>query len=109
METATTTPDSDTTVRDRLMRSLQEMVADAEALLKTAERSGSEQFLAARGRFESRLHQARTELASLQDAASYNVRRAARVADTAVHQHPYAAAGLAAGIGVLVGMLISRR
>jgi len=26
-----------------------------------------------------------------------------------VHQHPYATAGLAAGVGLLIGMLISRR
>lgn len=109
MDAAITPPANDPAVRDRLMRSLQDMVADAEALLKSAQRSGSEQFVAARDKFESRLHQARLELASLQDAASQNVRHAARVADAAVHEHPYAAAGLAGGIGVLVGMLISRR
>lgn len=109
MESATLAPDKDHAVRDRLMSSLQDMVTDAEALLKTAQRSGSEQFVAARDKFESRLHHARGELAALQDSAAYNVRRAARATDTAMHDHPYAAAGLAAGIGVLVGMLISRR
>jgi ElaB/YqjD/DUF883 family membrane-anchored ribosome-binding protein len=37
------------------------------------------------------------------------VRRAARSADIAAHDHPYVTAGLAAGVGLLVGMLISRR
>ena len=109
MDIAAAITDKDHAVRDRLMHSLQDMVDDAEALLKTAQRSGSEQFLAARDKFETRLHQARNELSELQDTAAYQVRHAARVADTAVHQHPYAAAGLAAGVGVLVGMLISRR
>jgi ElaB/YqjD/DUF883 family membrane-anchored ribosome-binding protein len=108
MDTATLA-DKEHAVRDRLSGSLHDMVADVEALLKTAQRSGSEQVVAARDKVESRLHQARGDLAALQDTASYNVRRAARAADGAVHEHPYAAAGLAAGIGVLVGMLISRR
>jgi len=107
MESATTTPDH--TVRDRLAQSLGQLVDDAEALLKTAQHSGSEQFLAAREKVESRLRHARSELDALEDAAAYNVRRAARKADTAVHDHPYATAGLAAGVGVLIGMLISRR
>ena len=96
-------------VRDRLAKSLQELVDDAEALLKAAQRSGSEQFVAARDSLEARVRHAQSELAALEDAAAYNVRRAARAADTAVHDHPYATAGMAAGVGLLVGMLISRR
>ncbi len=95
-------------VRDRLVDSLRGIVTDAQALLKAAQRGG-EPLAAERERFESRLHEVRDELASLQHAAAQNVRRVAHAADTAVHTHPYAAAGLAAGVGVLVGMLISRR
>jgi ElaB/YqjD/DUF883 family membrane-anchored ribosome-binding protein len=99
----------DHAVRDRLMIHLQDLVTDAEALLKTAQRTGSDQFVAARDKFESRLQQARSQLEALQEDASYKLRKAARAADTTVHQHPYASAGVAAGIGLLVGMLISRR
>lgn len=109
MDSVTVASEQDSTVRDRLMSSLQEMVTDAEALLRTAQRTGSEQFVAAREKFESRLHQARGELAALQDTSAYNVRRAARAADGAVHAHPYAAVGVGAGVGLLVGMLIARR
>ncbi len=109
MDAATFNTDKDHADRERLMSSLQDIVTDAEALLKTAQRNGSDQFLAARDKFETRLHQARRDIAALQDNAVYKVKRAARVADTAVHDHPYAAAGLAAGVGVLLGMLISRR
>lgn len=109
METAPTTSTLDNAVRDRLASSLREMVDEAEHLLKTAQRGGSEQFAVARDKFEAQLKRARTELDALQDTAAYNVRRAARVADGAVHDHPYAAAGLAAGVGMLIGMLITRR
>ena len=109
MDATPLTPDKDHAERERLMVSLHDIVTDAEALLRTAQHNGSEQFLAARDKFEARVHQARRDLVALQDSAAYKVRRAARVADTAVHDQPYAAAGLAAGIGVLMGMLISRR
>lgn len=107
MDTPATT--SDQTDQHRLARSLEQLVNDAEAFLKTAQHSGSEQFAAARDRIESGLRHARSELAALEDVAAYKVRRAARAADTAVHDHPYATAGLAAGVGILIGMLISRR
>jgi ElaB/YqjD/DUF883 family membrane-anchored ribosome-binding protein len=107
MDAPTLSPD--TATRDRLAHSLQQMVEEAERLLQSAQRTGSEQFVAARDRFETQLKRARSELDALQDTAAYNVRRAARAADTAVHDHPYAAVGLGAGIGMLVGLLISRR
>jgi ElaB/YqjD/DUF883 family membrane-anchored ribosome-binding protein len=110
MEVATPqTNDKDPAVRERLMSSLQDVVSDAEALLKTAQRSGSEQFISARDKLETRLHEAQRELSALQGAASLKVRRAAQATDAAVHQHPYATAGVAAGVGLLLGMLISRR
>jgi ElaB/YqjD/DUF883 family membrane-anchored ribosome-binding protein len=109
MDIPTTAPDKGQAVRDRLASSLQGIVNDAEDLLKATQRTGSEQFMAARDKFESRLNETRKELATLRDNTANNVRSAVRAADTAAHEHPYTTAGLAAGIGVLVGMLISRR
>ena len=109
MDTATTPSTTDHAVRERLATSLREMVDEADHLLKTAQRGGSEQFAIARDKFEAQLSRARSELEALEDAAAYSVRRAARAADGAMHDHPYAAAGLAAGIGMLLGMLITRR
>jgi ElaB/YqjD/DUF883 family membrane-anchored ribosome-binding protein len=107
METPSLSVDRD--ARERLTSSLKHMVEEAEHLLRNAQRSGSEEFNAARDKFEARLKQARDELESLQESAIYNAKRAARATDHAVHEHPYAAMGLAAGVGVLLGMLISRR
>jgi ElaB/YqjD/DUF883 family membrane-anchored ribosome-binding protein len=93
----------------RLASSLQHMVNEAEHLLSTAARSGDEHFNAARDKFEQQLRQAKNELRDLQGSAVESARRAARVTDHAVHDHPYAAMGIAGGVGLLVGMLISRR
>jgi ElaB/YqjD/DUF883 family membrane-anchored ribosome-binding protein len=106
--TATSTP-ADQASRERLAQSLQQMVNEAEHLLKNAQRTGSEQFSAVREKFEAQLRNAKAELARLEDSAIDNAKRAARATDQAVHEHPYTAMGIAAGVGLLIGMLIARR
>lgn len=110
MET-TTAPvgTAETGTRDRLAHSLQQVVDEAEHLLKNAQRTGSDQFNAARDRFESQLRSAKAELNQLEKTALDNARRAAHATDHAVHQHPYTAMGVAAGVGLLIGMLVARR
>ena len=107
MDAVTTT--TDTSARERLAESLKHMVDEADNLLAKAERTGSDQFKAAREKFELQLHQAKEELRRLEISAIDNAKRAARATDHAVHEHPYAAMGIAAGAGLLIGMLITRR
>jgi ElaB/YqjD/DUF883 family membrane-anchored ribosome-binding protein len=109
MDTTTTITASDTNARERLTQSLKHMVDEADHLLAKAERTGSEQFNAAREKFETQLLHAKDELRRLEMSAIDNAKRAARATDHAVHEHPYAAMGMAAGAGLLIGMLISRR
>lgn len=104
-----TTTASDASVRERLTASLKDMVDDADQLLAKTERAGSEQFRAAREKFESQLSRAKDELRRLEISAIDSAKRAAHATDEAVHEHPYTAMGLAAGVGLLIGMLISRR
>ena len=108
MDTRTETPTVDST-RDQLASVLHTLVAESEELVKHIQRSGNEQIQGARDRFETTLASARDELEALQDSALRRARRAAKVADQAVHEHPYASMGAAAAVGALIGMLISRR
>jgi ElaB/YqjD/DUF883 family membrane-anchored ribosome-binding protein len=101
--------DADASARDRLAHSLQQMVDEAEHLLANAQRSGSEQFNEARDKFEQQLRQAKNELHQMQGCATDKARHAARAAQHAIQDHPYAAMGLAGGVGLLLGMLITRR
>ncbi len=105
----TTALSSDHTTRDRLSASLKQMVDEAEQFLHSAQDAGSDKFNAARDKFESQLRRARKELAQLQDDAIHSAKRAARTADHAVHEHPYTAMGISAGVGLLLGLLIARR
>lgn len=104
-ETAT----SDTSAREKLAENLKQMVSEADNLLAKAERSGTDQLKTAREKFDTQLRHAKDELRRLENKALDQAKHAARVTDHAVQDHPYAAMGLAAGVGVLIGMLISRR
>jgi ElaB/YqjD/DUF883 family membrane-anchored ribosome-binding protein len=107
--TTSTTTSAEQGSREALAQSLRHMVSEAEQLLKSASSAGGEQFKAARERFETQLDRAKIELKDLEEAALYNAKRAARATDEAVHEHPYVAIGIAAGVGALIGMLIARR
>ena len=60
-------------------------------------------------RAAERLRRAKEEVQRLETEAMLQAKHAARITDRAVHEHPYAAIGVARGVGVLLGMMISRR
>jgi len=95
--------------RESLARSLKELVDEADNLLAKAERTGSEKYTAARDKFESQLRDAKHELSRFETRAIDTAKRAVRVTDEAVHDHPYTAIGIGAGVGLLIGMLITAR
>jgi ElaB/YqjD/DUF883 family membrane-anchored ribosome-binding protein len=104
---STTTPAKP--AEDRVSQHLRTLADEAEALLKSTARAGDEKFDAARERLHGELLHLRTRLADLEATAGANVKRAAHRADETVHAHPYAAMGTAAAVGLLLGVLLSRR
>jgi ElaB/YqjD/DUF883 family membrane-anchored ribosome-binding protein len=82
---------------------------DAEELVRmTADQTG-EQVAAARRKITQSLSQARQELQRMQTQATESARRAAYGVDDYVHTNPWKTLGFAALLGVVVGLLISRR
>lgn len=60
-------------------------------------------------RVAASLRDAKDKLISAEKTAVEKTKQAAKVTDDYVHEHPWRAVGVAAAVGVLVGMLISRR
>jgi len=102
-------PDVTTAQKDRLMSDLRVVIADAEELLRTTAGEVGDSANEARGRIEARLMQAKANLLQLQDAALAKAKAAGHAADDYVHENPWKAIGAAAGIGLVVGLLIGRR
>lgn len=95
--------------RDKLMADLQLVVADAEELLRLTADQAGEGAAELRGRVQGRLQQAKADLVHLQEVAVARVKAAGHVTDEFVHENPWKSIGVAAGVGLVIGLLIGRR
>lgn len=95
--------------REKLVADFRSVVSDTEELLRaTADQSG-ERITVARERVEERLRDSKRRLDELEDSALERARAAAKRTDTYVREHPWESIGTAGAVGILLGMLISRR
>ncbi len=93
----------------KLMDDLRLVIDDAQEMLRMTADQVGESAAGVRARVQARLAQATEELQHLQDAAIARAKAAGRATDEFVHENPWKAVGIAAGVGLLVGLLISRR
>ena len=83
---------------NNLMDDLRAVIADAEELLRATADQAGPRVQDARERAEESLRSARERLEGT-----------GRRLDAQVREHPWAAVGVAAGIGLIVGILLSRK
>jgi len=95
--------------KQQLINDFKVVVADAEALLKATADQGGEAVAAARAKAEASLAEAKAKIADAQAALLVRTKAAARATDEYVHTHPWQSIGAAAGVGVVIGLLIGRR
>ena len=99
----------DAALTQKLKQDLQTVVTDTEELLRATASQTGERVEKIRLRAEDSLRAARARIADTSAAVGERARAAAGSVDEQVHKHPYASAGIAAGLGLLVGLLIGRR
>jgi ElaB/YqjD/DUF883 family membrane-anchored ribosome-binding protein len=102
-------PDYSDVSKDKLVADMKVVIADAEELLKATANAAGDKVTAARARMEDSLRTARIKVAEAQEVVVDKARAAARATDDYVHANPWRAVGIAAGAGLVIGMLISRR
>jgi ElaB/YqjD/DUF883 family membrane-anchored ribosome-binding protein len=93
----------------QLVDDLQAVIRDAESLLKATASQTGEKIEEARQRAADSVRQAKERLSEVEEEA---LRRAQALADDAesyVKGNPWQAVGIAAGIGLLLGLLLGRR
>jgi ElaB/YqjD/DUF883 family membrane-anchored ribosome-binding protein len=95
--------------KDKLVADMKVVIADAEELLKATASAAGDRVSAARTRMEDSLRTARIKLAEAQEVVVDKAKAAARATDDYVHANPWRSVGIAAGAGLVIGMLISRR
>ena len=95
--------------KDKLISDLKVVLTDAEALLKSAAATTGEKAAELRERASVTLKTASEKIVDLQTAAIEKSKAAAHATDDFVHEKPWTAVGVAAGVGFLLGLLVNRK
>lgn len=95
--------------KDKLVADLKVVVTDAEELLAATAHQTGEKIAALRERAQENLRVARIKLADAEEAVRAKTRAVAKATDNYVHEHPWKSIGVAAGVGLVIGLLIGRR
>lgn len=100
---------NDAVNKEKLVADLKVVVADTEELLRATAGQAGEKVAEIRGRLQDSLANAKASLAEAQAVVVDKAKQVGRVADDYVHDNPWRSVGVAAGFGLLVGLLIGRR
>jgi ElaB/YqjD/DUF883 family membrane-anchored ribosome-binding protein len=95
--------------QQQLVSDMKSAIADAEDMLHATADQAGDKVASMRARIQERLKGARIRLADAEAALVSKTRAAARATDAYVHESPWQAVGIAAGVGLLVGLILGRR
>jgi ElaB/YqjD/DUF883 family membrane-anchored ribosome-binding protein len=95
--------------RDQLMSDLKSVIQDAETWLRNGSQMTGEELQAAKAKFERTLSSAKADLIRIEEAVVARTKEAAKATDDYVQENPWKAVGIGATVGLLVGLLISRK
>jgi len=100
---------SDEITTEQLIADFKTMVADAEALLKATANHGGEELAGVRAKAEESIKAVKARIADEQAALLVRTKEAVKATDVYVHENPWTAVGVAAGVGLVVGLLSNRQ
>lgn len=95
--------------KEKLVSDLRVVIADTEELLRATAGTAGEKVGELRERLGLRLRDAKERLVDLEVAVVDKTKAAARATDDFVHEQPWRAVGVAAALGLALGVLIGRR
>lgn len=97
------------TEQQQLVADMKSVIADAEDMLQATADQAGDKVASLRARIQDRLHGARVRLGEAETVLVDKTRAAARATDVYVHESPWTAIGVAAGVGLLAGLILGRR
>lgn len=96
-------------VAESLIGEFKSLMADAEALIKATEDHPGEAISSIRNKAMETLAGAKESLSGVEGKLVDKAKVVAEGADDFVHRNPWEAVGVAAGLGLLIGLFIRRR
>ncbi|HWH78884.1 MAG TPA: DUF883 family protein [Candidatus Binatus sp.] len=98
--------DGETSTTDKLAGDLRNLVADAEELLKATASQAGDKIGVARQKIEQSLVEGKKALADAEKTLVKKSKECAEIADDYVRENPWSAVGIAAGVGLVLGLLM---
>jgi ElaB/YqjD/DUF883 family membrane-anchored ribosome-binding protein len=98
--------DGESTNKDRLVSDLKALVNDAEELLRATASQAGEKITDARQKIEQSLVEGKKAIADAEKTIIKKSKECAEIADDYVRENPWSAIGMAAGLGVVLGLLL---
>ena len=95
--------------KEKLVSDLKVVISDTEELLRATAGAAGDKVGELRERIGLRLRDAKERLIDLEVAVVDKTKAAARATDDFVHEEPWKAVGVAAALGLALGVLIGRR
>lgn len=95
--------------QEQLVSDIKSAISDAEEMLEATAEQAGDKVATLRARIQERLKTARVRLVEAEEVLLEKSRAAARATDAYVHESPWTAIGIAAGIGLVVGLALGRR
>lgn len=95
--------------KEKLVADFKLVVADAEELLRATAGQAGDKVGEMRDRIQVNLTTAKANLAEAQAAMLDHAKAVGRATDDYVHDNPWRSVGVAAGFGLVIGLLIGRR
>ena len=102
-------PDFPDATKEQLIADFKAVVSDAEALIKATANQGGEALATVRAKAEASLARAKAQMADAEAAVLVRAKAAAKATDVYVHENPWKAIGISAGLALLVGFIMGRR
>jgi ElaB/YqjD/DUF883 family membrane-anchored ribosome-binding protein len=93
----------------QLVTEFKAVIADAEALIKATAGQGGDKVDQVRSKAEASLASAKDKLEDMHEDLIEKGREAVKATDDYVQENPWKAVGIAAGLGLVIGLLVSRR
>jgi len=95
--------------REKLVSDFKVLIDDAEALLRATAGQAGETVDAVRERIARSLDEGKQSLAETEDVLLATGKEAVTAADAYVRERPWNAVGIAAGVGLVLGLLVRRK
>ena len=94
---------------EKLIGDLKTLVTDAEELLKATASQAGEKIAVARQKIEQSLVEGKKALADAEQTLFKKSKECAEIADDYVRENPWSAVGIAASVGLVIGLLIRNK